>query len=1062
MEPTANHPHGTGAAITVTTKIVQSESPPMKGPKGLKHGSNLQEAEPQQQESVQAPNWPKIGIVIEPPSIRQVEGNHEPCVGPVIHDKRYHKDLSLVGLQSGFEESPGWRDYYNPNTKSAETEGPYLPENHSRLFPDRPLINKKNFSTETFITAKTLSDGGSIDTADLGSRKLLCLRRPSSGRNLLKAGNIRLKHLIQPKKKTYFHTQPVPQEHQDNAGQLEKLHLTASKKDVRRKIPKTEMERIEVASSQKRIRNKESNTSIVDLNQVEARHGLDRYHQTTLSESWDEIFKSMGGFRAESGVDGDHGHHHGPQSISVGMDAVPLDLPPNSDSPSQHETCASRNLPVKSPPLPGPRTSSMHATGHESPTRQSFEAQVAKLPAQSTPTRRSKSKSANQETLPTEPDMNLRRTGERFKPRLREVRSSEGLSRFGPGPDASQSTIALEAIEAEMNVGRPLSPFTVTALTQPFSINCTPPQPVTAPTEPPIGPLPELPEEFDRADAASRTSSHNSPSKRLSRPAVPPRSHHRRNPSANSASSKVTIRPPSSQKGHHRKNTSLISRSPRKANAISGAQGVPVEGTTSRVYAQQKMTPSLSNNATITGSNQYNLGNSQDLRSPAASEAGQEHDMVDSSACTAEAPRHPNDVLTSRSERIKGLKTRDLAKEKATRIRGRHQCSDLDDRIVVETSSLVDDAEPSSRTPQLSHFPSIPTRPTIVAPDVNSGSSRLASRQESVGRRPSYLSRRSFSNQTSQRILRPIMSQSQIMVLAETDPDTQMFRASTPTGPLQRTESRKADSIVAAKERKIKKRKSKTSVRSQGQATAAAMPNGIPGIKLNGEHTPPRSNPSTHSSDDDDDDDDDDDMERKDGSKSYGGAHHIAALAKEDSDLESLPTKRDIAALKRKEEKRYYKEQILLQKMKREIAELKLATRSLSRGLEQLTTRVEADEQVARIRGYSLIEAEMEPVKGIAERFGRSLSPEDWERFDHSRFGPLQEDSEAGRENSSFRRVKSSRAGDEARPLSLISRFNSVRNSMGESVIGGPPIKDEVIWSQLEGLNRVNFGMERV
>ncbi len=1038
MEFGVSHPHGAGAAITVTTKIIQSESPPMKGPKGRKHGPNLQEAEQQEQqaqqeqrESVEAVSRSSTGTVTEALSIRQMEGSHEACASPVIHDRRYHRDLPRPDFQSGFEESPEWRDHYNLSSRPTQTETrePCLPDNHSSLWPEKPLINKKKYSTETFTTARTLSDHSSIDTAELGSRTLLCLRRPPSGRNLFKAGNTCLKHFIKPKNKTYFGTQPIPQEYQDNARPLQRLSLSASKKDVSRKTSKTDMAKIakdEVASSPKRVRNKESSTSIVDLNQVEARHGVATDVRKTLSETWDEIYRSMGRFPAGSGVDGDNVH----ESLPVTVDAARSGLRPNPESTARHETHEYRKTAVKLAPLPGPRTSSMYATGHQSPTRQSFDVVVAKLPAQSTSTRWSGSESVNQRPWSTEPDMNPVRTEEKLKPLLREVRSSEGLSKFGAGPDASQSTIALEAIEAEMNMGRPLSPSALADLTQPFSINCTPPQPVTAPTEPPIGPLPELPAKFDAASRMS--SSHHPPSKRHSRPAVPPRSRHRRNPSANSASSKATIRPLSSHKGHHHhKNTSVSSRNARKTNSVSSAQGVPARGRSRSVHGRAKMDPSASNNAAMTGFNQYNLGSSQDLRSPVASEAGHEPEMIEPSATpTAEAPLPSTDTLSSRNEHIKGLKLRDLAKEKATRIRGRHQCSDLDDAIVVEAPSLADEDESSRKTPQVSDTPSIPPRPPSVAQDMNGVSSRPASQQEGVSRRPSYRSRRSCSSaQGSQRTVRAIMSPSQIMVLAETDPNTQTFRASTATGSLRRAESKKANSTTAAKERKARRRKSMTGARSQVSATTIS--NGIPRIKLNGEHTPPHSDPSSHSSDDDA-------VRRRDQSKSHRSAHHISALAKEDSDAEFPASKRDVAALKRKEESRYFTEQLLLRKMKREIAELKLATRSLSRGLEQLTTHAETDEEIARVRGYSLMDAELEPVKSIAERFERSLSPEDWEGFDRSP-PRLQEDDEADADTSS-RRAKSPRAksprATEARPLSLVSRYNSARNSTGESVIG--------------------------
>ena len=1018
MDPITSHPHGTETAITVTTEIIRSEFPRRKGLKRPEHGINVEEAEEQeqqqQQQSNQEASWSKIGMITEPPSINQVDGNHGPCLSPVIHDKRYSNPLPGLGPQSGFEESPEWHEHHNPSSRPAEAEEPYLENDDTRLLPDQSWRNTKNFSTETIITAKSLSDRSSIDTAELGSRKLLCLRRPPSGRNLLKAGNIRLKHFIKPKNRSYFRMQPVPEECQITSGALQRLDLTASKKDVSRKLSKREMKRIaddEVGSSQKTVRNKQSSTSIVDLNQVEARQGVETHALITLSESWDEIFKSMGGFRTESTLNTDNlhdGHHSNP----VGVGITKSELPAIPNTLGKHETEGSRKVPVKSPPLPGPRTSSMYAIVQGSPTRQSFEVVLAERPAQSTPTRRSKPESTNQEKLPTEPNRNWLGLEEKLKPRLREARSSDSFSKFGPSPDASQSTIALETIEAEMNNGRSLSPSAMTELAQPFSVHCTPPQPVTAPTEPPIGPLPRLPEEFDGADAASHaSSSYNSSPKRPSRPVIPPLPHHRRDPSANSSSSKVTIRPLTAQRGHHRKPASVSSRNSRRTNSISSVQSVPPGGT-SRAYTKQKLGSATSNNVAITGFNQYNLGNSQDLRSSSASEIGQDYDIVDTSGTIAmQSSSSPHDVLSSRSEHIKGLKLRDLAKEKARRTRCQHQCSDLDDAIVVESPSFADGDESASQTTHPRHLPSVSTRPPIVAQDMSSRSSREASRRENISRRPSYQSRRSSSNRASQRTVRSTMSQSQIMVLAETDPDTQTFRASTPTGSLRRTDSKKAESVMASNERKVRKRKSKTSIRSQVHANAIS--NGISGTKLNGEHTPPHSDPSSQSSDGD--------MEITGRSKSYRGLHHIAALAQEDRELVSTSSQRT-------EDKNYIKDHLRVKKLKNKSADLKLAVALLSRGLEKLTVCMEEDEDVARLRGYGLIEAEMEPIREVAKKYGREPHHEEWRGYDHASSRP-EDKADAGKDTS-FRRVKSARVND-ARPLSLVSRYGSVRNSDG-------------------------------
>lgn len=452
-----------------------------------------------------------------------------------------------------------------------------------------------------------------------------------------------------------------------------------------------------------------------------------------------------------------------------------------------------------------------------------------------------------------------------------------------------------------------------------------------------------------------------------------------------------------------------------------------------------------SNNTDTIDFNQYNLGSSQDLRSPPASEVERENDQADRlETIHARALTLPADALSTRSEHIKGLKLKDLARERATRIRSRHQGSGLDDAIVVEKPSLIAEEQITPLATHAFKFPIAPTRPLENPHEPQTGGSRPASRQESLSRRPSYNSRRSSSNRTSQRGLRVVMNPSQIMVLAETNPDTQMFRASTPTGSIRRNDSKKADSVILAKERRVRRRKSKSSIRSQAYTSVTAS--AIPVIKPNGQHTPPLSDPSTHSSEDDH-------MECMRRSKSRRSVNHIAALVKEDSDIESAPSKRAFAALARREEKKYFKDQLLLKKLKRESSELKLAVRLLSRGLEKLTIFVEADEELVEERGHGLIEAERSArthrPKGDREAFERISTPHRAHDDDHAAGKSVRNEGDAA-----FRRKRSDRAVDE-RPISLVSRYSSVKDIVGESVGTGPPVQDEVIWDQVEIVNRM-------
>ena len=216
---------------------------------------------------------------------------------------------------------------------------------------------------------------------------------------------------------------------------------------------------------------------------------------------------------------------------------------------------------------------------------------------------------------------------------------------------------------------------------------------------------------------------------------------------------------------------------------------------------------------------------------------------------------------------------------------------------------------------------------------------------------------------------------------------------------------------------------------------------------MNGEHTPPHSDPSTYSSDDD--------VEPTRGTRPYRDVSHIAGLVKEDSDFGSAPSKRALAALARREERKYFKEQQLLKKLKRESSELRLAMRLLSRGLEKLTTFVEVDDKLDEVQEHDLTEADRVAVRGMTVKSGPSISPDGGEGFDQALFshGDARKHAKTDRDAGSHQ-TRSAWAND-ARPISLVSRYSSSnRNRMKERAIAGPPVNEKVIWDQVEGMNR--------
>ncbi|ERF71057.1 hypothetical protein EPUS_03337 [Endocarpon pusillum Z07020] len=1033
MNPDNSYPHPTASAITVMTDI-RSQSPLMKGSINPEDRLIYEEFGQAEQRNAAAANAFKMVPRTIPSSTRSARGSIERHTGPVAHDKNMLRVLPLIHIPTSFKENPEWRQYYNQSSKPAETKQQCLLDTRSTALPEHSLIKTNNSSTETFITANTLLDQASMKKAGLDSRKLLRLPRSRSSQNILKAGNMRLKQLIRPKHNTYFRTEAVVGADQDIAGQLQKPDFIASQKDLRSRDAKARMERLakgEAIHPPRSLRNKESSTSIIDLDQVEARHGLEKYHRSTLSKSWDEIFKSVGGFKSGSDGGNDELCYNEAQLHFTGVNVTKPVSAADSISASKLQVNTSQNVDAKGPHVPAPRTSNITTKLVTGPTRQSFQVLVKQLPARPTPTRQSKQECTNQRDWATETDMHCMQVKASLTPHLREARSFEVLSQHGSAPNTSQSTIALEAIEAEMNNGQPVSPSTLMGPSPPLSLNSTPPQLVAAPTDPPAGPLPELPEEFRKAGASSRASSQHSTRTRLTCPTTSPGPKHRKTTSANSSSSNLTLQAMKSSQGHYRHQTSPGTRSLKEASTISSARSVLAAETPSRTHPQRKAALAVSESVNVSGSDQYYLGSSQDLRSLAASDIDRGYDMIDTTGlASTKFPFLTNDALSSRRDHIKELKMRDLAQEKAARIRSQSHLRSLEEAsVAAKPSSTANKGSPR-------HIPLVPVSPFDTAHKTIIGGSSQASR------RPNHHIPCSLSIKTSQ----STMTQSQIMVLAETNPDTQLFCASTPTRSVRRTDSGKAMSGIG-KEMKPRKRRSKTRVRCHVN-TAVAL-NGATGGKPSGQYTPPLSEPSPHSSGDD--------MENTHRPEASQDVNDISPLAAEEGDFESTPSKQAFAVLARKEEKKYLKEQLLLRKLKRESSDLKLAMKLLSRGLEKLTTFVETDEGLNEVKGRELLGAEMERVKRMAESFECSLSPEDWEGLDQDTFRHDHPEKHTLDDvDVSLRGAKSARV-DDNRPLSLVSRYSSVRNSMGESVISGPPLKDETIRNQLEGFNRATM-----
>lgn len=463
----------------------------------------------------------------------------------------------------------------------------------------------------------------------------------------------------------------------------------------------------------------------------------------------------------------------------------------------------------------------------------------------------------------------------------------------------------------------------------------------------------------------------------------------------------------------------------------------------------------------------------QDLWAPSTNQAGHKNKFAGGlMSTTANPPISIKDVLSSRSERIKGLKLRDLADERAARRRsGGHTVNPDGKAVLEETLSSAED-ETASPTPQLSEFPLVPSRPSVMSLDPDSTIPLPESHQSNARKQESFHCCCGPPARVGHQTSHSTMSQSQLIVLAETDPATQMFSASTPSSSFRKTGRKKVDPLVLlTRDRKMGGRRDKASHRDRKSNSGQYTEN--PGTSANGEHTPPHSIPSARSSGEDEDEGDGFDSLFQ--HPSYKDNHHHAAVAKDRHHFHSVPAVRTFAQVVRKEDRKYVQRQQHLNKMRWESSELKVAIRLLNRGLEKLTTVVDGCEFVHRPGGLEQgVNAEIAEELAIGSKptttttkptgFGRTLSTTVRESSDLSHTWPTRVNEKTRETNDKDQlhrgigqRAKSVRAND-ARPLSLVSRYSSARNRMGDFVTtrSQPPakeIKAEPIWSQ-EGLDQ--------
>ena len=503
-----------------------------------------------------------------------------------------------------------------------------------------------------------------------------------------------------------------------------------------------------------------------------------------------------------------------PQGAAAFSTTAPL-------SPLQPASPQAPNPPA-SPPRPGPRTSSRglaKATNAARRVELRFPTQQEQATWSPSQASRPIQQTRDGKNTPVITALTVGESSHQATQHLRGQKSSEGLSFSASAPTNSTST--LEGIESQVRYSNSLSTSSLDHTAQDSdttrwglqrSHNVTSPvaHSAKAPSDPPMDALPELPEFAGIIDEeAGLGDCHPLLIRPSSRPRLhQPARHHLHNPSMVStlseASSITTVRAGSlSPKYRHYQDGS----SPRRANSL-------------RSTVSHRRMPAVDTTPEV---NQYNLGSSRDLRS-SASIHSQESVL---SASGTKITRYSD--INERTQRVHHLRHRDVASERQRKKKLRK----VDEQEVMNPAPIPED---------FPHPPSFPsTRP----------SSRQSSRRSSYQQaQPSSPLRRT----TTSNDLRGQISRSNIIVLADSNPHTEKFSASTVTptasmhslrrtvSPAPLLPSSNPSSIMA---RKIpRKKQSQRSVRSYMSRASQFSVGNRPQAQ-----TPPPSDSSTPSSD---------------------------------------------------------------------------------------------------------------------------------------------------------------------------------------------------------------------
>lgn len=964
---------------------------------------------------------------------------YDACPSPVVRCGSAHRFSSHVRARRGiFEESPEWRRHYELNAPPSAQKMDAAITKDSRRTSEPNEGKKVHIDTEdetaqtTTPTSKATasSQPQKIPTADTSSKELPHL--PVVSRHRLNAGKLKRFVNNNSNKEASSRMQDVPIEKPGNTNSLTKIDLTSWKwgqPKSRKTTGKQGMAaRNETSKAKEEEQKQNGSITTAGISELETKYKLERLHKrAALSASWDDLWRSMDDIRGDdflcpkplnqSASQPQIGAHG--EKVAKTNDTCHAALVMASDASTSSATCKSSELALKksSDRKPMTITDSRQDSSDTDAAGKKASSQLEAVAGHEV---------VNMCAHPVAPKRRM------TPPPLRWQR----IHHMANPSSCELSVVASKSPTSRTNfIGESRRSQRGSTLMSSLKIGCQPSISVTALSTPPSQPLPDIPEMPGTTEAGSRPLCHPSTPDDATYQITPLKPQHGRTASSHDTKIGLAVCAPDPRPIHGNESaTKTLSRQdlvksgqayrhvspPRRSDKRNEGFGASGLGRSEKREADSDRP-----------SKKTSFDSSEDSEGRSSHEISSSTELTDS--CEEESLRSPGlmkKILLSRIEQTKGLKFRDLARERAARVIASEGADKAQD-INSNTQDIAGSDERFGMAGKEQAAPGSP--PQVVRQASNRRQAGRSTAQPSVRGQKWGLSCQSMehgypstsSGSNGGQTRPPAMSPSRIIVLAETDPETQMFSASATVGSLSRLNSSST-----------KFQASPTSPRSPRSPISPCKKEGTQSGRLRTRNAPSIGQPSTPPS-----------RQPQEAESVYSTPHgqspsQAVSLDQKAGDFQ--PAKDQSRSMVRRDsfkeeehQQHQQHQQELLSRLGRENSEIRLAMGLLSRKLEKLSTFVGSsredgpstdvsDQPVSAHGSLSIPEHRVHQDIGKATIFDKP--------------GPLQNGDSGGLQLSSP--VKRNCGAEDA--SSAVAADEPAIPRIGT---------DEVIWNQLDVLN---------